>query len=42
MAFAKIVTHGRLVNEMEMVPLIMLPFVRVAVKIGPGMLSLGE
>ena len=42
MAFAKIVTDRRLIDEMKMAPLIMLPFVRVAVKIGPGMLSLGE
>ena len=42
MAFAKIVTDRRLIDEMKMAPLIMLPFVRVAVKIGPGMLSFGE
>ena len=42
MAFAKIVADRRLVDEMKMAPLIMLPFVRVAVKIGPSMLSFGE
>ena len=42
MAFAKIVADRRLVDEMKMAPLIMLPFVRVAVEIGPSMLSFGE
>ena len=42
MAFSKIVTDCRLVDEMEMVPSIMLPLVCVAMKIGPGMLSFGE
>ena len=41
MAFAKIVAYGRLVNELEMVAFILLPFVRMAVKVGPGMLSFG-
>ena len=42
MAFAKIVTDRRLVDEMKVVALIMLPFMRMAVKIGPGVLSFGE
>ena len=42
MAFTKIVANGRLVDEMEVVALIVLPFVRMPVKIGPGMLSFGE
>ena len=42
MAFAKIVADRWLVNEMEVVALIVLPFMRVAVKIGTGMLSFGE
>ena len=39
MAFAKIVADRRLVNEMEAVALIMLPFVRVTIKVGSGMLA---
>ena len=39
MAFAEIVADRWLVDEMNMAKLIMLPFVRVAVKIGPGMLA---
>ena len=39
MAFAKIVTHGRLINEMEVIALIMLPFVRMTIKVGSGMLA---
>ena len=42
MVFAEIVTHGRLVNEMEVIALIMLPFVRVTIKVGSGMLMFGE
>ena len=42
MAFAKIVTDCRLVNEMEMVPSIMLPLMRVTIEIGPGMFSFGK
>jgi hypothetical protein len=42
MAFAEIVTHGRLVDEMELIALIMLPFVRVTIKVGSGMLSFRE
>ena len=34
MAFSKIVTDGRLVNEMEMVPSIVLPLMRVTIEIG--------
>ena len=41
MAFSEIVTHGWLVNEMEVVALIMLPFMRMAIKISPGMISFG-
>ena len=42
MAFAKIVADGRLVDKMEVVASIMLPFVRVTIKVGSGMLSFGE
>ena len=42
MAFSEIVADCRLVNEIEMVPSIMLPLVRVAIYIGPGMLSFGK
>ena len=42
MAFAKIVADGRLVNEVEMVPLIMLPLMGVAIEIGLGMFSFGK
>ncbi len=42
MAFSEIVTDCRLVDEMEMVTLIMLPLMRVAIDIGPGMLSFGK
>ena len=42
MAFPEVIAYGRLVNELEMVALILLPFVRMAVKVGPGMLSFGE
>ena len=39
MAFAEIVADRWLVDEMDVAKLIMLPFVRVAVNIGPGMLA---
>ena len=42
MAFSKIVTDCRLVNEMEMVLPIILPLMRVAIEIGPGMFSFSE
>ena len=42
MAFPEVIANGRLVDELEMVALIVLPFVGMAVKIGPGMLSFGE
>ena len=42
MSFPKIVTDCRLVDEIEMVPSIMLPLMRVAIEIGPGMLSSGK
>ena len=42
MAFSKIVTDCRLVNEMEMVPSILLPLMRVAIDIGPSMPSFGK
>ena len=42
MAFSEIVTDCRLVDEMEMVPSIILPLMRVAIDIGPGMLSFGK
>ena len=42
MAFSEIVTDCGLVNEMEMVLLIMLPFMRVAIEIGPCMLVCGK
>lgn len=38
-AFSEIVADCRLVNEMEMIPLIMLPLIRVTIEIGLGMLS---
>ena len=42
MAFAKIVADGWLVNEMEMIPLIILPLMGVAIEIGPCMLVCGK
>ena len=36
-AFSEIVADRRLVNEMELVALILLPFVRVSVKVVPRM-----
>ena len=42
MTFSEVITYGRLVDKMELVLSIMLPFMGVAVKIGPGMLSFGE
>ena len=42
MAFSKIVADCRLVNEMEMVPSIMLPLMRVTIEIGLGMFSCGK
>jgi hypothetical protein len=42
MAFSEIITDGRLVDEMKMGPSIILPLMRVAVKIGPSMLSFGK
>ena len=41
-AFSEIVADCRLVNEMEMIPLIMLPLMRVTIEIGLGMLSFGK
>lgn len=38
MAFAKVVTHGWLVDQMEMTSPILLPFMGVSVKVGPRML----
>ena len=38
-AFSEIVADRRLVNEMELVALILLPFVRVSVKVVPRMPS---
>ena len=40
-AFSEVITYGRLVDEMEMTSTILLPFMGVSVKVGPGMLSLG-
>ena len=42
MAFSEIVADSRLVNEMEMIPSIMLPLMRVTIEIGLGMLSFGK
>ena len=41
LAFSEVITYGRLVDEMEMTSTILLPFMGVSVKVGPGMLSLG-
>ena len=42
MAFAKIVADGWLVNEMEMLPSIILPLMGVAIEIASGMFSFGK
>ena len=42
MAFPEIVADCRLVNEMKMIPSIMLPLMRVPIKIGLGVLSFGK
>ena len=42
MVFSKVVADGRLANEMEMVPLIMLPLMCVAIDVALGMLSFGK
>lgn len=42
MAFTEIVADCRLVDKMKMIPLILLPFMRVAIEIGLCMLSFGK
>ena len=42
MAFPEVIANGRLVDEMEMTKPILLPFMGMPVKVGPGMLSLDE
>ena len=42
MTFSKIVTYCRLINEMEVIPSIMLPLMRMAIEISSSMLSFGK
>ena len=42
MAFSEVIAYGWLIDELEMSSPILLPFMGVSVKVGPGMLSFGE